>query len=83
MNPSEILKAWVAAINNHDVRALTALMAPDHVFVDSLGNRVNGARSMEAGWHSYFTMSRLLDPRGSCNDGRRHDAACRGGGRDD
>jgi len=29
--------------------ALTGPMAADHVFVDSLGNRVNGARSMEAG----------------------------------
>lgn len=26
------------------------------MFVDSLGNRVNGAKSMEAGWRGYFTM---------------------------
>lgn len=38
----------MAAINSHDVVALTALMAANHVFVDSLGNRVQGARSMEA-----------------------------------
>ena len=43
-------------INGHDVSALTALMATDHVFVDSLGNRVRGARSMEAGWRGYFAM---------------------------
>jgi ketosteroid isomerase-like protein len=53
---AEVLKHWVAAINAHDVAALTALMAADHVFVDSLGNRVDGARSMEAGWRGYFAM---------------------------
>lgn len=31
-------------------------MAADHVFVDSLGNRVNGAAPMEAGWRNYFAM---------------------------
>jgi ketosteroid isomerase-like protein len=53
---SEILRQWLAAINGHDVTALAALMAPDHVFVDSLGNRVQGAGSMEAGWRGYFAM---------------------------
>jgi len=56
MNSIEVFHRWLVAINSHDVVALTALMAPDHVFVDSLGNRVNGARSMEAGWRSYFAM---------------------------
>jgi ketosteroid isomerase-like protein len=31
-------------------------MAEEHVFVDSLANRVQGATSMEAGWRAYFTM---------------------------
>jgi hypothetical protein len=31
-------------------------MAPDHVFVDSVGNRVHGATSMDVGWRSYFTL---------------------------
>jgi ketosteroid isomerase-like protein len=56
MNSAEILKRWLAAINGHDVSALTALMATDHVFVDSLGNRVDGAKSVEAGWRGYFAM---------------------------
>ena len=56
MNSTEIFKHWLAAINSHDVLALTRLMAADHVFVDSLGNRVHGARSMEAGWRGYFAM---------------------------
>ena len=54
MTSVEIFKQWLAAINGHDVSALTALMAEDHVFVDSLGNRVAGARSIEAGWRGYF-----------------------------
>jgi len=53
---AEILQQWLAAINGHDVNALVALMATDHVFVDSLGSRVDGARSMEIGWRGYFGM---------------------------
>jgi ketosteroid isomerase-like protein len=56
MNSAETLKQWLAAINSHDVSALAALMAADHMFVDSLGNRVDGAKSMEAGWRGYFAM---------------------------
>jgi ketosteroid isomerase-like protein len=56
MSSGEIFKLWLLAINGHDVAALTSLMAADHVFVDSLGNRVRGAKSMEAGWRGYFAM---------------------------
>ena len=51
-----IFQQFVAAINNHDVQSLASLMAADHVFVDSLGNRVAGAKTMEAGWRGYFAM---------------------------
>jgi len=47
---------FVAAINNHDVEALTALMTRDHLFVDPLGNQVRGAESMRSGWQAYFAM---------------------------
>jgi ketosteroid isomerase-like protein len=47
---------FVDAINNHDAKSISALMTADHVFVDSLGNRVDGATSMEAGWRGYFAM---------------------------
>jgi ketosteroid isomerase-like protein len=56
MNSAGIFKRWLAAINSHDLSALASLMAEDHVFVDPLGNRVQGARSMEAGWRGYFAM---------------------------
>jgi ketosteroid isomerase-like protein len=55
---AEIMQHWLTAINSHDVSAITRLMAPDHVFVDSLGNRVNGTSAMEAGWRGYFAMCR-------------------------
>jgi ketosteroid isomerase-like protein len=56
MNPAEIFKRFATAINRHDVNALTALMTTDHVFVDSLGQRAQGAAAMEAGWRGYFAM---------------------------
>src|ERR1035437_1517482 len=52
----ETFRQFVTAINRHDVGALAALMTPDHVFVDSVGHRVQGAASMEVGWRVYFTM---------------------------
>jgi len=58
MDALEIFKQFVAAINGHDLSAVTALLAAGHVFVDSLGNRVAGAKSMEAGWRGYFGMCR-------------------------
>ena len=45
-----ILKQWFAAINSHDVSALKELMAADPVFVDSPGDRVEGATSRKSGW---------------------------------
>ena len=56
MSPIGIVTAWLAAINGHDVPALVSLMTPDHVFIDSLGNKVRGASSMEPGWRGYFAM---------------------------
>jgi uncharacterized protein (TIGR02246 family) len=56
MNSAETFTQFAAAINNHDAKAIAALMTPDHLFVDGLGNRVEGATQMEAGWRGYFAM---------------------------
>ena len=56
MNSAETFMHFAAAINRHDIKALTALMTTDHVFVDSVGQRMQGAAAMEAGWRSYFAM---------------------------
>jgi ketosteroid isomerase-like protein len=56
VRPEEIFMQFVNAINCHDVPSLTALMAPGHIFIDSVGNRVEGAAKMKAGWRGYFAM---------------------------
>jgi ketosteroid isomerase-like protein len=56
MSPTETLAQFVAAINRHDAGAIAELMTDGHLFVDSLGNRVQGAATMEAGWRGYFGM---------------------------
>ena len=38
------------------IEALASLMTADHLFVDSLGNRVRGVKSMQAGWQGYFAL---------------------------
>ena len=52
----EILQRWLAAINARDVATLATLMASAFVFVDSLGNQVQGSAKMAAGWQAYFAM---------------------------
>jgi uncharacterized protein (TIGR02246 family) len=56
MSAVETLHQWIAAINDHDVTRIAALMTPDCVFVDSLGKRVESAPSIEIGWRSYFAL---------------------------
>jgi ketosteroid isomerase-like protein len=56
MKSEEVFELFIAAINRHDVAALASLMTQDHIFIDSLGNRVSGAAPMEAGWRGYFAM---------------------------
>jgi ketosteroid isomerase-like protein len=56
MARTDTLAQFVAAINRHDAGAIGALLTAGHLFVDSLGNRVQGAATMEAGWRGYFGM---------------------------
>jgi ketosteroid isomerase-like protein len=56
MDSTEVFSQFVEAINHHNVKALAPLMTSDHVFVDSLGNQVKGAASMQTGWSGYFSM---------------------------
>jgi ketosteroid isomerase-like protein len=55
-SPESVARAFVRAINRQDVDGLTALMALDHRFVDSLGNAVEGREKMRSGWTGYFRM---------------------------
>jgi ketosteroid isomerase-like protein len=56
IKPIEIFTEFAAAINNHDAKAIAALITTDHLFVDGLGNQVQGATQMETGWRGYFAM---------------------------
>jgi SnoaL-like domain len=55
-NDAETFFEFAAAINQHDILSLVRLMASQHAFIDGLGNRVEGAIAMEAGWRGYFAM---------------------------
>jgi uncharacterized protein (TIGR02246 family) len=55
-SPESVAQAFVRAINRQDVEGLAALMAPEHRFIDSLGNVVEGREKMRTAWAAYFRM---------------------------
>ena len=56
MSDAAIFRRFVAAINDHEVGTILALMTPDHTFIDALGNRTQGLPFMESAWQTYFSM---------------------------
>jgi ketosteroid isomerase-like protein len=56
MGTRETVEAFVGAINSGDAEAIGACMTEDHVFIDSLGNRVTGRAAMIAGWRAYLSL---------------------------
>lgn len=55
MTTSAVVNGFVGRINAHDAVGLVALMAADHIFVDSLGNKFSRP-AIEEGWRQYFAM---------------------------
>jgi ketosteroid isomerase-like protein len=53
---TEVVEAFIDAINQHDLPKLSSLMAEDHTFVDSTGRTESGRANMLAGWNAYFMM---------------------------
>jgi predicted ester cyclase len=53
---SDIVRAFIAAINRRDVDEIGKLMAEDHQFIDSAGTAVSGRAKMTVGWRAYFAM---------------------------
>jgi ketosteroid isomerase-like protein len=43
-------------INSRDAAAVCSLLTSDSVFIDSLGNRMEGAAKMRPAWEGYFKM---------------------------
>jgi uncharacterized protein (TIGR02246 family) len=52
--PIAVVLAFLDAINSRDVDKLCALMTEDHLFVDALGNKVQGREAMSKAWSGYF-----------------------------
>ena len=46
----------MAAVNSHQIDALSELMTDDHVFVDSDGSRKAGRQSVCEAWAGYLSM---------------------------
>jgi ketosteroid isomerase-like protein len=55
-SPEAVARAFADAINRRNPDELAELMTEEHLFIDSLGNRVTGREAMRAGWSGYFRM---------------------------
>jgi len=53
---TNVVNAFIEAINRHNPSELSALMTEDHTFVDSAGSTQSGREKMIAGWGEYFRM---------------------------
>lgn len=53
---TEVALQFVDQINKHNVEALCQLMTPEHIFIDSLGNRFAGRDTMPPAWEEYFRL---------------------------
>jgi uncharacterized protein (TIGR02246 family) len=48
--------AFANAINHQSAEEIAALMTEDHVFIDSLGTKMEGKQRLKAAWESYIRM---------------------------
>ena len=54
--PINVVLKFEQSINSRDVKAVCSLLTSDSIFVDSLGNRVEGTEKMHSAWEGYFKM---------------------------
>ena len=55
-SPVDTVLAFLEQINARSADGLCALMTEDHVFLDGLGNRMQGKEAMRKAWTGYFRM---------------------------
>ena len=55
-NPIQVVLEFERLINTRNPEAICALMTADGEFIDSLGNRIQGADKLRAAWTGYFKM---------------------------
>ncbi len=53
---TDVVQAFIAAINARSVRGISTLMTEDHAFVDSMGRVESGRERMTACWEAYFRI---------------------------
>ena len=51
-NSKQAALEFIQCINGHSPEALAELMAENHCFIDSTGQKVEGREQMRAGWAS-------------------------------
>lgn len=55
-NPIQVVLEFEKLINTRNPEAICALMTSDGVFIDSLGNRIQGTEKLRTAWAGYFKM---------------------------
>lgn len=53
---NEIVIKFVKAINDHDVDEIFNLASEDYIFIDALGNKSVGKKSLKEGWSGYYEL---------------------------
>jgi len=56
MSAIETVLDFLDRIDKRDADKLAELMSEDHVFIDSLGNTMQGREKMRAGWRGYYSF---------------------------
>jgi len=56
METREVVEAFVAAVNSGRAEKIVGAMAPDALFIDSLGNRIEGKAALLDGWRGYLRL---------------------------
>lgn len=52
----EVVIRFITAINSRNINMISAMMADDHQFTDSLGNIYRGKETMIKGWAEYLSL---------------------------
>ena len=54
--PAKVAHMFADAISHQNLDKISELMDEEHVFIDSLGMRIEGRAAMGQGWEGYFRM---------------------------
>lgn len=52
----DVILKFEQMINSRDADAICSMMTADAVFIDSLGNRVEGMGALRSAWENYFRI---------------------------